>query len=168
MGERRFDVTVYLRVSKHTNRPKRQRARLRPSEAVDFLGQRTREAHFMNNIDVSVRTRYIEDQSNPAANQFVYTYTILIKNKGSQAAQLISRHWYITDAREKVQEVQGLGVVGEQPTIAPGESYSYSSGVVLATESGIMNGTYTLKNEDGSQFTAKIPAFSLVQPSALH
>ncbi len=122
----------------------------------------------MNNILIEVKTQYQEDQSAPNAHQWVYAYTIRISNQGDLAAQLISRHWIITDAKNKVQEVEGLGVIGEQPTIEPGASYSYTSGVVMQTPTGIMSGTYTMKNEDGETFKAEIPTFSLVQPGSLH
>lgn len=122
----------------------------------------------MSNIEVLVRTSFIESQSTPNEHRFVYTYTITIANNGDVPAQLISRHWRITDANEKLQEVQGLGVVGEQPHLKPGESYTYTSGVILETETGIMEGTYHMRTEDGAMFDAPIPLFALVPPRALH
>lgn len=119
-------------------------------------------------IKVAVKTQYIEEQSKPDQQQYVYAYTIRISNDGDCAAKLISRHWYITDAKDQTQEVQGMGVVGEQPMIEPNESYTYTSGVVMETATGTMHGTYTLEKNDGEEFTTKIPTFALVQPQALH
>ncbi len=122
----------------------------------------------MSAIQVSVKTTYIAAQSQPLANRFVYAYTITIANQGDVTAQLISRHWLITDANDKLQEVQGLGVVGEQPNIKPGESYTYTSGVILETETGLMQGSYQMRTENGEVFDAEIPAFALVPPHAIH
>lgn len=122
----------------------------------------------MNTIDVDVKTHYLPDQSIPENKQFVYAYTITITNTGDEEAQLISRHWIISDANNKVQEVQGMGVVGEQPTLAPNESYTYTSGVVMETPSGIMGGSYTMQRPSGEKFLAEIPQFALVQPHAVH
>ncbi len=118
-------------------------------------------------ILVNVTTNYLPEQTLPQ-QRYVYSYTITIANEGDEAAQLISRHWYIRDARDKLQEVQGIGVVGEQPNLAPGESFTYTSGVVLETETGIMQGTYQMRAESGSMFDAEIPAFALVPPYAIH
>ena len=122
----------------------------------------------MSDIQVLVRTNYIEAQSTPVEHRYVYTYTITIANKSAVPAQLISRHWRITDANEKLQEVEGMGVVGEQPHIKPGESYTYTSGVILETETGIMEGTYHMRADDGAMFDAPIPTFALVPPHAVH
>lgn len=119
-------------------------------------------------IQVSVKTTYINAQSEPLAHRYVYAYTITIANQGDVPAQLISRNWLITDANDKRQEVQGIGVVGEQPHIKPGDSYTYTSGVILETETGIMQGSYQMRAEDGSLFDADIPAFALVPPHAIH
>jgi ApaG protein len=119
-------------------------------------------------IEVKVQTRYIAAQSQPELRRFVFTYTITISNKSETAAQLISRHWRIRDARDQLQEVQGLGVVGEQPLLEPGASYTYTSGVILETETGMMEGSYEFEREDGERFTAPIPAFALVPPHAIH
>lgn len=119
-------------------------------------------------IQVSVKTTYISAQSEPLAQRHVYAYTITIANQGDVPAQLMSRHWLITDANEKRQEVQGVGVVGEQPHIKPGESYIYTSGVILETETGIMQGSYQMRTDDGLLFDAAIPLFALVPPHALH
>ena len=121
----------------------------------------------MSDIQVLVRTNYMSTQSEPLEHRYVYTYTITIANKSDVPAQLISRHWRITDANEKLQEVQGMGVVGEQPHLKPGESYTYTSGVILETETGIMEGTYHMRAEDGVMFDAPIPTFALVPGHAV-
>ena len=120
-----------------------------------------------NKIQVSVKTTYVADQSVPP-QRYVYSYTITIANDGDEAAQLLSRHWRIRDENDKLQEVQGMGVVGEQPFIEPGNSYTYSSGVILETETGIMEGTYQMRADSGDTFDAEIPAFALVPPHAIH
>jgi ApaG protein len=117
---------------------------------------------------VSVRTQYLPEQSDPERTNYVFTYSITIKNTGSIAAQLISRHWVITDAQNRVQEVRGLGVVGHQPLLQPGEEFEYTSGTQLATQQGSMVGEYHCVAEDGTQFEAKIPEFVLTLPRALH
>jgi ApaG protein len=122
----------------------------------------------MNNINIRVSTNYIKEQSQPEAGRFVYSYTITLNNEGLEAAKLIGRHWIITDARDSTQEVQGIGVVGEQPRLEPGEEYTYTSGVVLETETGSMHGTYEMQNDEGTRFNADIPAFVLVPPHAMH
>ncbi len=119
-------------------------------------------------MTVTVRTQYLEDQSNPDASQYVFAYAVTIKNTGSVTAQLISRHWLITDANEQVQEVRGLGVVGHQPLLAPGEQFEYTSGTSLATPQGTMRGMYFCVAEDGEQFESKIPEFVLSLPRTLH
>ena len=123
----------------------------------------------MNNaIEIDVKAHYIEDQSRPDEDKYVYAYTIRISNKGSETVQLLSRKWRILDGNNNEQIVQGLGVVGEQPRILPGESYNYTSGLVLATTSGTMNGTYMMQDDSGKEFDVQIPTFALVQPQALH
>ena len=119
-------------------------------------------------IDVSAQTQYLADQSDEAASRYVFAYTITIRNAGSVAAQLISRHWIITDANGKVLEVKGLGVVGQQPLLKPGESFEYTSGTHLETAVGTMHGTYQMIAEDGQQFDAPIPSFTLSVPRVLH
>ncbi|HOY23542.1 MAG TPA: Co2+/Mg2+ efflux protein ApaG [Cellvibrio sp.] len=120
-----------------------------------------------NKILVSVKTNYMADQTLPK-QRYVYSYTITIANEGDEPAQLISRHWLIRDAKDNLQEVQGIGVIGEQPHIAPGTSYTYTSGVVLETETGIMEGTYHMRTDSGELFDAEIPTFALVPPHAIH
>lgn len=122
----------------------------------------------LNNIEVDVATRYIEDQSNPEQNYYVFAYTITIQNKGSQSAQLLTRHWVITDSNQKVQEVRGDGVVGEQPLLEPGEQFVYTSGTMLETAVGTMKGCYQMRADDGSHFDATIEEFVLSTPRVLH
>jgi ApaG protein len=119
-------------------------------------------------ITVTAQTQYLLDQSDESAERFVFAYTITISNTGKVAAQLISRHWIITDAQHKVQEVRGLGVVGEQPLLKPGESFEYTSGTAIASPVGTMRGTYQMVAEDGTPFEAKIPEFTLSVPRVLH
>jgi ApaG protein len=119
-------------------------------------------------IDVSAATQYLADQSDEAAGRYVFAYTITLKNTGSVAAQLISRHWIITDAQGVVQEVRGLGVVGAQPLIEPGRSFEYTSGAAIATAVGTMKGSYQMLASDGTRFEAPIPQFTLSVPRVLH
>ncbi len=119
-------------------------------------------------IQVQVRTEYLPDQSNPEADRYTFAYHITITNTGNVAAQLISRHWIITDAEGQVQEVRGLGVVGEQPLLRPGETFEYTSGSTFATPVGTMRGTYQMTAEDGHRFDAEIPEFILAMPRVLH
>jgi len=122
----------------------------------------------INNIRVDVETRYIEDQSNPEQNFYVFAYTITIQNKGQQSAKLLTRHWVITDSNQKVQEVRGDGVVGEQPLLKPGEQFVYTSGTMLETAVGTMKGSYQMLADDGSQFDATVDEFVLSTPRILH
>ena len=119
-------------------------------------------------IEVSAATQYLADQSDEAAGRYVFAYTITLRNTGSIAAQLISRHWIITDAQGKVEEVRGLGVVGAQPLIEPGESFEYTSGAAIATAVGTMKGSYQMVASDGTRFEAPIPQFTLSVPRVLH
>jgi len=119
-------------------------------------------------ISISPQSQYLADQSDEPAGRFVFAYTITLRNTGSISAQLISRHWIITDANNQTQEVKGLGVVGEQPLLAPGESYQYTSGAAIATPVGTMRGTYQMVAEDGTRFDAPIPEFTLSIPRTLH
>jgi ApaG protein len=119
-------------------------------------------------IRVDVETTYVEAQSNPQEDRFVFAYTITIRNEGQFAARLLTRHWVITDANGKVQEVQGSGVVGEQPHLEPGQGFRYSSGAVLETPVGSMHGSYQMLADDGHRFDAPIAAFSLAMPGMLH
>lgn len=119
-------------------------------------------------IAVSARTQYLAEESDETAGRYVFAYTITIRNTGNVTAQLISRHWIITDAQGRVQEVRGLGVVGAQPVLQPGQSHEYSSGTAIATPVGTMRGSYQMVAEDGSRFDAEIPEFTLSVPRVLH
>lgn len=119
-------------------------------------------------IQVDVLTQYLADQSDAEAERYVFSYTVTITNTGNVAAQLISRHWLITDADGKVQEVRGLGVVGHQPLLQPGEKFEYSSGCALPTAVGTMKGSYQMVAEDGLSFEAPIAEFLLSMPRILH
>src|SRR5918992_99685 len=119
-------------------------------------------------VEVAAATQYLADQSDEAANRFVFAYTITLRNTGSVAAQLVSRHWIITDAQGLVQEVRGLGVVGSQPLLQPGERFEYTSGASIATPVGTMRGSYQMVAADGTRFEAPIPEFTLSVPRVLH
>ena len=119
-------------------------------------------------IQVEARPAFLADQSDPAKSQYVFAYTIKITNTGTVTAQLISRHWIITDGEHRVQEVKGLGVVGQQPVLKPGESFEYTSGASLPTAVGTMHGSYQLVAEDGHSFEAPIASFTLSVPRTLH
>src|SRR5260370_1074007 len=118
-------------------------------------------------VAVSAQTQYLANQSDESGSRFVFAYTITIRNAGAVAAQLISRHWFITDSQGLVQEVRGLGVVGAQPLLQPGESYEYTSGASIATPVGTMRGSYQMGAEDGTRFEAPIPEFTLSVPRLL-
>ncbi|MGE8295781.1 MAG: Co2+/Mg2+ efflux protein ApaG [Pseudomonas sp.] len=119
-------------------------------------------------IDVSVTSRYLAAQSQPEQNRYAFSYTVTIVNNGELSAQLLSRHWIITDGDGRVQEVRGAGVIGQQPHIAPGASHTYSSGTVMTTQVGTMQGSYQMLAEDGKRFEATIAPFRLAVPGALH
>jgi len=119
-------------------------------------------------FSVNVTPQFLPEHSQPDEQHYVFAYTVRIRNTGEEAAQLISRHWVITDANNKIEEVQGLGVVGEQPTLQPGQSFEYTSGCPLETPVGSMRGTYHCVGADGTQFNADIPEFVLSVPSTLH
>jgi ApaG protein len=119
-------------------------------------------------IRVDVRAQYLAERSEPEANQYVFAYTITISNEAGQPAQLMSRHWVITDAHNRVEEVRGDGVVGMQPRLAPGESFTYTSGCVLKTAHGTMHGTYRMVRPNGESFEAEIEPFLLAHPNALN
>jgi ApaG protein len=119
-------------------------------------------------IRIDVETSYLEDQSEPKDLRYVFAYTITIRNEGKQPARLLTRHWVITDANGKVEEVRGDGVVGEQPYLKPGQGFRYSSGAVIETPVGSMQGSYQMVADDGAQFDAPIPAFRLAIPGLLH
>ncbi|CAK0761831.1 DUF525 domain-containing protein ApaG [Gammaproteobacteria bacterium] len=120
------------------------------------------------NLHIEVQSTYIPEQSFPAISRFVFAYTVIIRNEGNISARLLSRHWIVTDATGKVQEVRGQGVVGEQPYLRPGESFQYTSGALLETSVGSMYGSYHLMADDGVEFDANIPAFNMSVPHTLH
>ncbi len=119
-------------------------------------------------VDVSVETRFLAEQSQPEQNRFAFAYTITVQNNGELPAKLLSRHWVITDGDGRVEEVRGDGVVGQQPLIQPGQSHTYTSGTVMTTKVGNMQGTYQMLAEDGERFDAVIAPFRLAVPGALH
>ena len=119
-------------------------------------------------VDVSVVTRYLPEQSQPEHDRFAFAYTITVKNNGSIPAKLLSRHWIITDGDGHTEEVRGAGVVGQQPLIKPGQAHTYSSGSVITTQVGTMQGSYLMHAEDGHEFKAIIAPFRLAVPGALH
>ena len=121
-----------------------------------------------HHIDVSVRTAFIDNQSEPESQRFVFAYTVTITNAGMVPAKLLTRHWVITDGNERVQEVRGVGVVGEQPRLSPGMSFEYTSGTVLETPIGTMQGSYQMLADDGTTFDAEIAPFLLTVPRQLH
>ena len=119
-------------------------------------------------VAVTAHSTYLPDQSDEDEDRYVFAYTIRITNNGSQTAQLVSRHWIITDADNNVQEVKGEGVVGEQPLLRPGQAFEYTSGTAIATPVGTMRGTYQMVAEDGEGFDAPIAQFTLAMPRVLH
>lgn len=120
-----------------------------------------RETRF---IRVAVRPAYLDDQSDPEGERFVWSYTVTIENRGQESVQLVSRYWNIVDGQGRVKELRGPGVVGAQPVIAPGESFQYTSGCPLETASGLMSGRYQMKSASGEAFEAEIPVFLLESP----
>jgi ApaG protein len=121
-----------------------------------------------HHVSVEVETSYLEDQSEPREHRFVFSYTITIRNDGKVPARLLTRHWIITDANGHRQEVRGDGVVGEQPHLQPGQGFRYSSGAVIETPVGAMQGSYEMLADNGERFDAPIPAFRLAMPGMLH
>ena len=119
-------------------------------------------------IDIAAEVAYLADQSDPGKEQYVFAYTMTVTNAGNVSAKLVSRHWIITDADQRVQEVKGLGVVGQQPVLKPGESFEYTSGTSVTTQVATMRGSYQMVAEDGHTFDAQIPPFTLSVPRTLH
>ena len=119
-------------------------------------------------LDVTVKTAYLEQRSQPGRERFAFAYTITINNRGTLPATLLRRHWIITDARGQAQEVRGDGVVGEQPRLEPGESFRYTSAALLETPVGTMHGSYQMVADDGTKFDAPIQPFSLAMPNIVH
>jgi ApaG protein len=124
----------------------------------------TMYSHTSQDIRITVEPYYLDDQSSPSDDHYVWAYHVKIENVGEATVQLINRYWRITDANGQIQEVRGSGVVGEQPVLDPGESFEYTSGTPLGTPSGIMVGTYEMESETGQRFDVEIPAFSLDSP----
>lgn len=124
--------------------------------------------HANNCIDVEIESFYLPKQSEPSESRFVFGYTISIKNTSDKPVKLLKRHWLITDANENTQEVNGIGVVGEQPYLQPNEIYQYTSGSVIETPIGCMQGSYKMISNDGAEFEVVVPAFSLSKPHILH
>jgi len=123
---------------------------------------------FAPEIGITVQTQYLEHESDASAQRFVFAYTITITNHSEKAVKLLTRQWKITDSQDKIQEVEGEGVIGQQPRIEPEESFEYSSGAVLETSAGTMEGSYQFITDDKEIFDAPIPAFSLIDPNQLH
>lgn len=119
-------------------------------------------------LEISIQTQYLHEQSDPAKNRYAFSYTIGIQNLGDVPVKLLSRHWIITDDNNQIEEVRGPGVVGLQPMIHPGQKFVYSSGAVLTTQFGTMQGSYEMLRPDGSRFDAPIPAFLLSRPHSVH
>src|SRR2546428_7000575 len=136
--------------------------------ARDFVWNDRMVADKKYEVVVSSQTQYVAEQSDEQNGRYVFAYTMTIRNSGNIPAQLISRRWIITDGRNQVQEVRGLGVVGAQPLLKPGESFEYTSGTAIATPVGTMRGSYQMVAEDGTQFDAAIPEFTLSVPRVLH
>lgn len=122
----------------------------------------------MNKIDIEVLPAFIAEQSDPATNHYVFSYTVTIRNNGSTPAKLLTRHWIITDGDGAVQEVNGDGVIGEHPHLNPGEGFQYTSGTFMNTPFGTMHGSYQMLSDSGEKFDAEIPTFRLTVPNALH
>lgn len=124
--------------------------------------------HSKADIEIEVKTQFLPDESQPEELRYVFSYTITITNNGDEAIRLLTRHWQICDANEKVQEVHGEGVVGQQPRLSSGQSFQYTSGAILETPCGTMEGDYEFITDSGDLFKAPIPAFTLADPSMLH
>jgi ApaG protein len=126
------------------------------------------DKHPRYRFDVSVRTRFLDEPSRPQDEHYVFAYTVTIRNTGAVRAQLLARHWVIRDANGRIDEVRGDGVVGQQPELAPGESFEYTSAAVIATPVGTMQGSYRIRAVDGIEFDAPIAVFTLSVPRVLH
>lgn len=131
----------------------------------ELIDERKDRAH---DIRIEVETAFVPAQSDPEKGQYVFAYTITIRNRGTVPARLLRRHWVISDANGKVQEVEGEGVVGEQPYLRPGEDFQYTSGTRMDTPIGTMRGSYRMHGDDGAEFDAEIPPFVLAAPRVLH
>ena len=121
-----------------------------------------------HHLDIKIETAYLEGQSDPNSERYVFAYTVTMRNEGRIPLKLMTRHWVITDSNGKVQEVRGEGVVGEQPHLKPGQGFRYSSGAVIETPVGTTHGSYQMRGDDGLEFDAPIPAFRLAMPGVVH
>jgi len=121
-----------------------------------------------NSIGIAVNTRYLQEQSDPSDSRYAFAYTIEITNRGTEPVKLLNRHWHITDDNNKVEEVVGEGVIGQQPEIQPGQSFNYTSGAIIESAVGTMLGHYEMEADDGHRFKAEIPSFTLSVPRTLH
>jgi len=119
-------------------------------------------------LDISVQTQYLQEQSDPDNDRYAFAYTIGIENRSEEPIKLVSRHWIITDDNDQIEEVRGPGVVGLQPMIEPGQKFVYTSGAILSTQFGTMQGSYEMLKPDGSRFDAEVPAFLLSRPHSVH
>lgn len=119
-------------------------------------------------IQIEVKTRYLLDQSEPESDRYAFAYTVQISNRSDEVVKLLNRYWHITDDNEKVEEVRGAGVIGQQPEILPGQSFHYTSGAIIETQFGSMHGDYEMQDASGERFTAQIPPFLLAPPLAVH
>ena len=140
----------------------------RCSNVMSITEQSEHQIQQAATIIIKVKATYLPEQSRPNDSKYVFAYTIRIENTGTEPAQLISRYWHIVDANEQVQEVQGMGVIGEQPRLEPGSDYTYTSGAILETDTGTMAGSYTMRTDNGELFDVGVPMFALVKPQALH
>jgi len=125
------------------------------------------ETSDINHVYVEVISEFVKEQSDPERSRFVHAYHVTITNQGKESVQLLNRHWLIIDGNEEVQEVQGEGVIGQQPILEPGESYQYTSGTIIKTEVGCMHGSYEMLSASGDHFLANIPAFTLATPGTI-
>ena len=119
-------------------------------------------------IQIEVRTQFLLEQSNPEEDRFAFAYTVEICNRSDEMVKLLNRYWHITDDNEKVEEIRGAGVIGQQPEILPGQSFHYTSGAIIETQFGSMQGDYEMQSAGGEKFTAQIPPFLLAPPLAVH
>lgn len=127
----------------------------------------TKNVHLQKSIAINVHPQYLPEQSNEDAQEFTFAYTVDITNHGENEVQLLERHWIITDGNNTVREIEGEGVIGKQPNIRPGETFSYSSGAILPTKTGLMEGSYKMRTDNGLSFIAIIKPFALIHPKSL-
>lgn len=138
------------------------------NKALTLLKENMTVMSNTQDIKIEVRTQYLQEQSDPEIDRYVFAYTVEICNRGNESVKLLNRHWHITDDNEKVEEVRGAGVIGQQPEILPGQSFHYTSGAVIETQVGSMYGDYEMQNANGERFIAPIPPFLLAPPLVVH